>query len=334
LFISGREGATRIVVMTVEASQYFHVTGGHPVCFSFTSTLLTPMESLLCDRLARDGFVCIRSAISIDEIEALRTACQDISELARAGSWPFVRTLPKQFPPWTSDVSKGIWGVQHLMHPDLPHHDAFVASYFAPYIITAVTEILQCKPQDLVLELYNLLIRPDADFALRWHRDDMGPQLSAEEELSRLQEPILHAQWNLALFPDESLVVVPGSHLRARTEEERCADPFADDMPGQSIVKMNPGDIIFYNNNILHRGVYRSMTERMTLHGSMGVVSADPARARNVLQHGIGDWVSRCDFGNIQGQVNGELLSSMADDMRTRLVAMGSDHLGFSQQEE
>ncbi|KAH0283007.1 phytanoyl-CoA dioxygenase family protein, partial [Aureobasidium melanogenum] len=156
------------------------------------------MPSNLRDQLDRDGFVRIPSALPKDQLEALRAACQDVAQLARAGRWPFVRTLPKQFPPWDSDTSKGIWGVQHLMHPDLPHHDTFAASYFAPYITDAVTEILQCNPSDLVLELYNLLIRPDANFALRWHRDDISPEVSAQEELKRLQEPMLHAQWNLA----------------------------------------------------------------------------------------------------------------------------------------
>lgn len=45
---------------------------------------------------------------------------------------------------------------------------------------------------------------------------------------------------------------------------ERGADPFEDDLPGQLVVKMYPGDILFYNNNILHRGVYDCSAERMT----------------------------------------------------------------------
>ncbi|KAG9765025.1 phytanoyl-CoA dioxygenase family protein, partial [Aureobasidium melanogenum] len=290
------------------------------------------MPSNLRDQLARDGFVRIPSALPKDQLEALRAACQHVAQLARAGRWPFVRTLPKQFPPWDSDTSKGIWGVQHLMHPDLPHHDTFAASYFASYITDAVTEILQCSPSDLVLELYNLLVRPDANFALRWHRDDISPEVSAQEELKRLQEPMLHAQWNLALYPDHSLVVVPGSHVRSRTEEERCADPFENDLPGQMVVKMDAGDIIFYNNNILHRGVYSSEAERMTLHGSMGIVGADPARARNVLQHGVGAWVDRCDFSKLQDQADDQQLSTLAQDMRNRLVTMGSGQvLNFSQ---
>lgn len=115
-------------------------------------------------------------------------------------------------------------------------------------------------------------MRPDRDFALRWHRDDIPPEATAEEELARLREPAWHAQWNLALYDDASLIVVPGSHSRARSEFERDMDPYENTVPGQVIVKMNAGDVVCYNNNILHRGVYDSEVERMTLHGSVGHV--------------------------------------------------------------
>lgn len=49
-----------------------------------------------------------------------------------------------------------------------------------------------------------------------------------------------------------SLIVIPGSQKRARTQEERDADPFAHYLPGQKVVAMKSGDVVFYNNNILH----------------------------------------------------------------------------------
>ncbi|GAB7347964.1 hypothetical protein MBLNU459_g5469t1 [Dothideomycetes sp. NU459] len=294
---------------------------------------LAPSEMREC--LARDGFVRIQAALSAEQVESLRAACKHSADLARAEKWPFVRTLPKQFPPWDGDRSHGIWGVQHLMHPDLPDHETFAASYFAPHVLAAVTALLECNVEDLVMELYNLLIRPDSDFALRWHRDDIPPHVSAAEEEARLGERICHAQWNLALYDDSSLVVVPGSQKRARTNTERTADPFEDNMPGQISVNMQAGDIVFYNNNILHRGVYSCENERMTLHGSMGIVSDDRARARNVLQHGIGGWVDKCDFSNLHGDFEGVTLSHLAERMRARLVTMGTGKdEGYSQSDD
>ncbi|KAK4540917.1 hypothetical protein LTR36_008425 [Oleoguttula mirabilis] len=295
------------------------------------SPTLIPSRAELRASLARDGFVRISNAICHDDLEKFRGAATRATERARAGKWPYVRTVPKQFPPWpVSEVgSHGIWGLQHLLHPEMPDEDrrVFAESYFGETMINAVTALLECSQCDLILELYNMLVCPPRDFALRWHRDDIPPDVLPEAELERLQEPMLHAQWNLALYPDSSLVVVPGSHKRARTDMERNAHPYEDDMPGQKIVTMAAGDLVFYNNNILHRGVYDSKAERMTLHGTMGLAGADPARARNILQHGIGAWAAQCDFSDLPSD-----MASRAEGMQGRLIAMGTGQsVGFSQ---
>ncbi|QIW98505.1 hypothetical protein AMS68_004023 [Peltaster fructicola] len=281
----------------------------------------------LREQLHRDGFFIVPSFLSPDELSTLRAVATKSTARARDGSWPHIRTLPKQFPPWPADPSNGIWGVQHLLHPEMNDRDVYAASYFHPGIVSTVSGLLECPQEELVMELYNMLVRPDTNFALRWHRDDVKPEATADEERRRLEEPILHAQWNLALFDDASLVVVPGSHRRARTDMERSADPYEDDMPGQKIVQLKAGDLMFYNNNILHRGVYDSRVERMTLHGSMGMRAADPDRARNILQHGIGTWAARCDFSKLSAP-----MSSTATRMQSALLEMGGGaELGFCQ---
>ncbi len=281
------------------------------------------------EALVSHGYVIVPAKLSPTEINDLRRACDQVKSLAIAGEWPHIRTLPKQFPPWTSDVSKGIWGVQHLMHPDLPRHDLFAQSYFSNTIIKSVQDLLSCSVEELVMELYNLLVTPIHDFSLRWHRDDIPPSATPEEELVKLSQPAWHAQWNLALYDDSSLSVVPGSHTRARTEAERAADPYGEDFPGQTPVHLGAGDVVFYNNNILHRGVYKSAVPRMTLHGSIGHVRGGNARARNVLQHGVGVWVDRCDFSHLEE----DGVKKRAESMREKLLQLGrkAEEVGFSQ---
>ncbi|PFH60583.1 hypothetical protein XA68_10684 [Ophiocordyceps unilateralis] len=147
--------------------------------------------------------------------------------------------------------------------------------------------------------------------------------------MARLSRPAFHAQYNFALWPDESLVVVPGSHRRARTETERRADPLEKFLPGQLTVRLEPGDIVFYDNNILHRGVYDSTRDRVTLHGSVGHVDGSNLRARNVLQHGVGAWVDQLDLSGLK---DGDRQRAVA--MRERLIRMGgeSGDVGFSLQ--
>ncbi|KAK3381660.1 hypothetical protein B0H63DRAFT_211474 [Podospora didyma] len=308
--------------------------------------------------LQRDGFVVIPSFLSSAELTSLRSAAGKITALARAGQWSHIRTVGKQFPPWAPSSpsnlpTHGIWGVQHLLHPDLPvskaDRDAFAKLYFSPSVLGIVKQLLSLPDEEndgdndddvvavvdesegLVMELCNMLVRPDEPFALRWHRDDLPATATAEEEEARLcnrdHKKQQHAQWNLALYEDVSLVLVPGSHRRARTDEERAAGLFENAMPGQMTVTLQPGDIAFYDNNILHRGVYDAGKERMTLHGSVGRVGASEARARNVLQHGVGEWVDRCDFGGLQ-----EAERRRAEAMRKRLFEMGKQNtdVGFS----
>ncbi|KAL6246845.1 hypothetical protein RBB50_006152 [Rhinocladiella similis] len=286
------------------------------------------------ESLERDGFVVIRSALTSDEIEKLRDACQRVATLARQGQWPNVRTLPKQFPPWNvkegqNPAEAGIWGVQGLMHPAMLEHDLFTATYFSDALINPTKELLQCGDDELVMELFNLLVRPDHDFELRWHRDDISEKATAEEELERLAKPAWHTQWNLALYDDSSLIVVPGSHRRARTETERAADPYEKNLPDELHVQMRPGDVVFYNNNILHRGAYNSEKERMTLHGSVGHIKGGSLRARNVLQHGLREWIDQCDFSKVPSSELGR-----AEGMRQRLIDLAnkSGDVGYSLQ--
>lgn len=279
--------------------------------------------------LERDGFVVIRGIVAGQKLEELREASLRVEKLGRSGQWPHIRTVGKQFPPWTFSPEKGIWGVQHLMNPDLPGHEIFTRQYFSEEILSIVRELLQCDDDELVMELFNMLVRPDGDFELRWHRDDIPAEASAEEEMERLGRPAFHAQYNFALWEDESLVLIPGSHKRPRTETERSADPFEKVLPEQLVVKLGPGDMAFYNNNILHRGVYDSKKDRVTLHGSVGHSGGSKLRARNVLQHGIGSYVDKVDFSKLS---DGE--RQRAEEMRARLVKLGSESgdVGYSLQ--
>lgn len=131
--------------------------------------------SNLKESFEKNGFIIVSSGLNTNQLEELREASKNATALARAGKWPHIRTLPRQFPPWPSDPSLGIWGVQQLMNPSLPGHDLFTRSYFADSTISTVQELLGgCNEDELVMELYNLLVRPESDFELRWHRDDVS----------------------------------------------------------------------------------------------------------------------------------------------------------------
>ncbi len=314
---------------------------------ALTNTTPALVDTPLLAALERDGYVRIPSLLNYRQLSTLRAASENITNLAREGNWPHgIRTVPKQFPPWPKDPPDekdgGIWGVQHLLHPSMPGRDAFAEIYFSDAVLDIVKELVGLKhatngDEMLVMELFNMLVSPTGkrDFELCWHRDDVRPDVSSEEEQRQLAEKSpegrqLHAQYNIALYEDASLMIVPGSHRRPRTQVERQADPYAPELPGQVTVALQPGDGLFYDSNILHRGAYQGIdteTEigRMTLHGSVGLAGHGKGRARQVLQHSVGEWVDQAQF-SIGGSIG-----ERAESMRKRLVSMGrGDDVGFS----
>src|SRR3712207_3795800 len=75
-------------------------------------------------------------------------------------------------------------------------------------------------------------------------------------------------QINAPLYPDRYLTIVPGSHLRPTTDEERhvLANAATGDMPSQLRVETEPGDVTFYYPNLLHRGYNPEGALRWTMH--------------------------------------------------------------------
>ncbi|KAJ7092006.1 hypothetical protein B0H15DRAFT_184278 [Mycena belliarum] len=255
----------------------------------------------LKDHFEEEGFVIIPGLIPQEDFARIEAGCNHVIARTRAGSWPHRRTVGKQFPPY-GDSDPDSWGVQHLMHPDL-EEPVFSHWYTSTAVIDAVQMLLDCEEDELQMELFNLLINPlSHNFALRWHRDDIGGDATEEEERSALDAWKPHGiQWNTALYEDSCLFVVPGSHKVPRTPDQRLhsegpnapTDPL--DMPGAIQVFLKPGDSVFYNSNILHCASYDAQARRATLHASMGNVKGGSIRARNILQHGL-SWMKEPNF--------------------------------------
>lgn len=126
------------------------------------------------------------------------------------------RLVGVQFPPWHPTENPDIWGVQHLMHPDL-HEPVFAEWYGSPKLQEAVCQLLGTKPEELqlgmctsvyykghfciltitVTELFNLLVNPKGcDYDLTWHRDGVAAEATEEKEQEILKFPHYGTQWN------------------------------------------------------------------------------------------------------------------------------------------
>ena len=103
-----------------------------------------------------------------------------------------------------------------------------------------------------------------------WHRDihpiDMAPLDGLQEDI-RLNGPP-YVQWNIALYDDSYLHVIPGSHLRRNNVEEsnveRCSGVVP--LPDATPVELKAGDGVVYINAILHSATANGENKRRTFH--------------------------------------------------------------------
>ncbi|OGG48975.1 MAG: hypothetical protein A3F84_08205 [Candidatus Handelsmanbacteria bacterium RIFCSPLOWO2_12_FULL_64_10] len=238
--------------------------------------MLTPSQ---LQQFKDQGYAIVEDAVPGGMLGPLRGATDRVTERTRRGEWPHKRKAGED----------DIWGVSHLLHPDLgePVFADYVAS---PVVIDVVGDLLGLKEGErsarLQLELVNMLVNPaKRDFEIGWHRDLIREDLPPEEELAELRRLQHGVQWNTALYDEACLFIVPASHLRPKTPEERDVvfNRSKDPMPGQMAVALRAGQGVYYNSNLLHRGIYSASQRRETLHCCMGSIDGFALRRRQYL---------------------------------------------------
>jgi ectoine hydroxylase-related dioxygenase (phytanoyl-CoA dioxygenase family) len=208
-------------------------------------------------QFVEEGYVIVDEAVEPRLLEPLRAAAGRVTEKTRSGAWPHRRA-----------AGDDIWGVSHLMHPDLG--EPVFAEYMASEPVLGVASTLLGPA--LRLSLVNMLVNPATrDFAIGWHRDLIRQELPPEEEAAILARHQDGVQWNTALYDEACLLIVPASHRRAATPAERDVQfrrPM-DPMPGEMAVTLKAGQGVYYNSQLLHRGIYPAGQRRETLHACL-----------------------------------------------------------------
>ncbi|KAF8829898.1 hypothetical protein HHX47_DHR2000329 [Lentinula edodes] len=145
----------------------------------FLISIMSPIK----DTYDSQGFVVVPGLVSLHDFSKLQEASDLVINRAREGSWPYRRTVGKQFPPFDND-NPDSWGVQHVMHPDLQGSAIVFSNWYTSDDLTRVIYRFH-----LIAELFNLLINPlEHSFALRWHRDDVKENALPEEEQAALDK--------------------------------------------------------------------------------------------------------------------------------------------------
>ncbi|MCW7488768.1 phytanoyl-CoA dioxygenase family protein [Leptospira meyeri] len=96
-----------------------------------------------------------------------------------------------------------------------------------------------------------------------WHRDIQYMGIPEEKQFERIQKDFVW-HFRIPLEKDPGIWLVPGSHKRWDTEEERKIRLELDgkknheDITNQFLIPHNPGDLLVFSAHLIHKGNYNS----------------------------------------------------------------------------
>ena len=220
------------------------------------------------EQLMEQGYLVLREVIPPAQLEQLRTDFETLVGRQR-------RIWAQERGP--DDPPGGVW--ETGPQPRLVSYEKLIDEATASTVevwlqesTLGVSRQLLSVPEAASVAGMMLMCSPVRDHGpAAWHRDihpiDMAPLAGLQKDL-RENGP-KYVQWNIPLYDDNVLWVVPGSHLRLNTEAENrslSADPRSA-LPGGVPVALNAGDAVVYINYMLHWGSNYSPTTRRTIHG-------------------------------------------------------------------
>ena len=223
------------------------------------------------DQFLEEGYLIVRNVIPPDELDALRSSYEHLVEQQRA-IWAQQRK--------PDDPPGGVWETSE--QPRLLLHLNPLADQIDEQTANTVEIWLHENMQGLSSELLGvedaavnsmmLMCNPVRDHGpAHWHRD-LYPPFGAP--VQGYVEDIIengprYVQWNLSLYDDDVLWVIPGSHARLNTaqEDEMLGTNSRVPFPNGVQTHLSAGDGVVYILPILHWGSNYSTKLRRTIHG-------------------------------------------------------------------
>ncbi len=214
----------------------------------------------------RDGFLILRELVPRERLSSLRASYDVLTERQKQALCSKSDSGPKS--QWETNAQPRIVSTETLVD----HETSNAVEVWVSDPVLAVAQALLASP-NVGVSAMQVLCNPSFEAGpAKWHRDihpiDMGPMQLQQEAV--IENGPTYIQFNIPLYDDEVLWVVPGSHARLNTtsENERLNGNARIPLPGGVPVKLRAGDGVVYNNHLLHWGSnYTAETKRRTLHG-------------------------------------------------------------------
>ena len=230
------------------------------------------------DQFLEEGYLVLRNVVPPERLEELRTAYELMVERQKV-IW--AQNRGPDDPPggaWETGTQPRL--ILHNMGPQMDKRTASTLEMWLHENLHGVSSELLGLEDAAVTEMM-MMCNPVRDCGpAAWHRD-FSPSYCAP--LQGYVDDIIengprYVQWNVPLYDDDVLWVVPGSHRRFNSEAENqqlqkdIRAPLASGVQTQ----LNAGDGVVYILPILHWGSNYSTKKRRTIHGGFSAFAHYP----------------------------------------------------------
>lgn len=216
-------------------------------------------------QLRDDGYLIIRECIPPKKLDELR---HSFEVLVGRQKKIWARERKPDDPPggvWETSAQPRLW-----FDTIVDKATANTVEFCLHENTLGVSRQLMCASDVAVVAMF-LMCNPMRDHGpSNWHRDihpiDQAPLIGLQMDLHENAPGLM--QWNIPLYDDNVLWVVPGSHRRPNTEAEnhRLLKNPKLPLPSSIPVELKEGDGVVYTNTILHWGSNYSTKLRRTIH--------------------------------------------------------------------
>ena len=228
------------------------------------------------DRLLNEGYLILRGVVPRGDLSHLRAHCESLLEMQKV-KWAADRG-PDDPPGGEWETASQPRVIGHQMAPEIDESCIAAVEIWNRENVRGVSSELLGVPDAGVTEMM-MMCSPVRDHGTDghrgWHRD-VYPPFSAP--IQGYTDDIVengprYVQWNIPLYDDDVLWVVPGSHRRLNTEaeNEQLRRDERVPLPGGVQTRLEAGDGVVYIMPILHWGSRYDAKIRRTLHGGFSL---------------------------------------------------------------
>ena len=229
------------------------------------------------DRFLEEGYLVVQEVVPPDQLDEVRAAYEILVDRQRE-TW--VSQRKPDDPPggaWETSAQPRLALSGEELSDAIDGRTAAAVEMWLGERAQGVSEQLLAVEDAAVTEMM-LMCNPRRDHGPAvWHRDMYPPYCAP---LQGYVDDIIeigprYIQWNISLYDDDVLWVIPGSHARLNTpeEDEQLLKDRSVPLAGGVQTHLKAGDGVVYILPILHWGSNYSSRKRRCIHGGFSAYS-------------------------------------------------------------